>query len=110
MDAVECHIAAARNPAFRLALWTGVEIAQPPEIPFAPWLKQEYVRLMAGNAAAAAAKAQQRPVLRPAHPVEPPARFEPDGEVQILALMPDLNPGAAVRAEARHLLEKRLGD
>ena len=44
------HVPAARDPAFRLPLGTGVEIAQPPEIAVGAGLENEYVDLVRRDA------------------------------------------------------------
>ena len=46
----QCHVPAARDPAFRLPLGTGVEIAQPPEIAVGAGLENEYIDLVRRDA------------------------------------------------------------
>ena len=46
----QCHVPAARDPAFRLPLGTDVEIAQPPEIAVGAGLENEYIDLVRRDA------------------------------------------------------------
>ncbi|MEZ2332574.1 hypothetical protein AB6802_22865 [Mesorhizobium sp. RCC_202] len=73
----------------------------PAEISVAAWLEQEYIELMAGDADASACLEglPQRGGSRAAQLAEPMLRVDPHRQIEIAALVPDLDARATEFAE-----------
>lgn len=110
---VERDRAATVDPTRRLALGAGGELARPPEIAVGAQLEQEDVDLLVDNTAGVAAGvfgALQGDRRGAALFAQAGLRVEPRREVEILALVPDLDAGATEIAEARYFLPQLPGD
>lgn len=108
---VEGNGPAAGRAAFLLAFWTGVEIAQPAEIPVGSRLDQKDFDLMIGDAWTLAAPKgfEQRNISGPAERAEPFLRRDPYGQIDVLAFVPNLDSGATEIVESRDFLPQRFG-
>lgn len=111
-DLVEWDGTAAGHGAIELAFRTGVEAAKPAEIAIASRLDQEDLDQMPRNARADAGLigVAQGAVARPAQIAQTVQLRQPYREIDILALVPDLDARPAELPEARNLLPERLGD
>lgn len=107
----EFDASASRNAAFWLPLGAGAEVAQPAEVAIRSGLEYEHVDLMRSDANGRLAEERpQRVGPGSAKRIETVEAVKPKREVHILAFMPELDPRAAVRVEARHLLPGFLRD
>ena len=95
---------AARCPAFRLTPGAGVVIAEPSEVTVRSGFQNEDVDMVGSNAVAVFVDQRAQGSSTDAAKFVQIARVrKPERQIHVRALVPEFDPGAAVRREAGHL-------